>query len=147
MPIKYKVIKTKKQYYEYCNILEELDFSSSKTKDVEDEIELLVLLIEKWDADHNIFNEDADPIELLQILMKDHKMKAKDLADLLKMSKGYVSDILHYKKGLSKDVIRKLSERFAMSQEAFNRPYKLKIPPKKRIKNTRIKNKRRLSAA
>jgi len=32
---------------------------------------------------------------------------------------------LHYKKGMSKEVIRKLAERFAMRQEAFNRPYKL----------------------
>jgi HTH-type transcriptional regulator/antitoxin HigA len=45
----------------------------------------------------------------------------------LGVSKGYVSEILHYKKGLSKDVIRKLAERFKVTQEAFNREYKLKI--------------------
>jgi len=45
--------------------------------------------------------------------------------------KGYVSDILNYKKGLSKESIRMLSERFKLNQQAFNRPYKLAIPGKK----------------
>jgi HTH-type transcriptional regulator/antitoxin HigA len=57
------------------------------------------------------------------------ELKAKDLADWLGMSKGYVSDILHYKKGLSKEVIRKLAERFKIRQDAFNRPYNLKSLP------------------
>ena len=55
-------------------------------------------------------------------------MKAKDLVDLLGISKGYVSDILNYKKGFSKGVIRKLSGHFKVTQEAFNRPYKLVTP-------------------
>jgi len=124
MALKYTIIKTKSQYKDYCNKLEELVFSSSKTKAIKDEIDLLTLLIEKWDKEHNTF-EEVDPIRLLHSLMKDHNLKAKDLVELLSVSKGYVSDILHYKKGLSKEVIRKLSQHFKVSQEAFNRPYKL----------------------
>jgi HTH-type transcriptional regulator / antitoxin HigA len=127
MTLKYTIIKTKFQYKEYCNKLEELVFSSAKTKATQDEIELLTLLIEKWDKEHTTFKE-ADPIKLLHSLMKEHNLKAKDLVDLLGISKGYVSDILHYKKGLSKEVIRKLSAHFKLSQEAFNRPYKLIVP-------------------
>ena len=127
--LKYKVITSKTQYNQYCDILEELVFSSLKDRDTKDEIELLTVLIEKWDDDHNSFN-DVDPIRLLRSLMDDHNLKAKDLADLLMLSKGYVSDILNYKKGLSKDSIRILSERFKLSQEAFNRPYKLVTPAK-----------------
>jgi HTH-type transcriptional regulator / antitoxin HigA len=52
-------------------------------------------------------------------------MKAKDLVDLLGISKSYVSDIPNYRKGLSKNVIRKLAQRFKLRQEAFRRPYKL----------------------
>ncbi|MDP4265541.1 MAG: helix-turn-helix domain-containing protein [Bacteroidota bacterium] len=92
---------------------------------------LLTLLIEKWDAEHNSFRE-VDPVRLLHSLMEDHNMKAKDLVELLDVSKGYISDILHYKKGLSKEVIRKLAAHFKTSQEAFNRPYKLLIPPPKK---------------
>lgn len=57
--------------------------------------------------------------------MDDHHLTATALADILGVSKGYVSDILNYKKGLSKDVIRKLAEHFKVRQDAFNRPYPL----------------------
>src|SRR5258708_26693371 len=125
--LKYTVIRNKNQYKEYSNILEDLVFFSSKDKNTKNEIALLTLLIEKWDAEHNTFDE-VDPIQLLRSLMNDHNMKAKDLVELLDVSKGYVSDILNYKKGLSKDVIRKLSGHFKVSQEAFNSPYKLVVP-------------------
>ncbi|GGH60557.1 HTH-type transcriptional regulator/antitoxin HigA [Filimonas zeae] len=122
--LKYKVITSKVQYKEYCNILEQLVYSSSKDRNVKDEIALLTVLIEKWDAEHNTFAE-LDPIQLLHSLIRDHNLKAKDLVDILGVSKGYISDILNYKKGLSKEVIRKLSEHFKISQEALNRPYQL----------------------
>lgn len=67
-------------------------------------------------------------------------MKPKDLVDLLEISKGYVSEILHYKKGLSKEVIRKLAVYFKVSQEAFNRPYKLKVAENSRFKNASVMN-------
>jgi HTH-type transcriptional regulator / antitoxin HigA len=122
--LKYKVIGTKTQYSEYCRILEDLVFSDSKDRGISDEIDLLTVLIEKWDAEHNTFDE-IDPIRLLHSFMEDHKLKPKDLVTILGVSKGYVSEILHYKKGLSKEVIRRLAEYFKVTQEAFNRPYKL----------------------
>ena len=120
--LKYTVIKDLKQYKKYCDILEELILNDIKS--TKDEIELLTLLIEKWDNEHSTFN-DSDPIELLKALMEEHDLKAKDLVDILDLSKGTVSKILNYHKGLSKDTIWKLSDYFKLSQEAFNRPYKL----------------------
>ena len=140
--LQYKIIKTDAQYNKYCNMLEELTDSGKKNKIVQEEIELLTLLIEKYDAEHSTFG-DADPIELLKTLMKEHKMKAVDLADLLEISKGLVSDVLNYKKGLSKGVIRKLAERFKVSQEAFNRPYALAVARSSRLKKGRIAGKRK----
>jgi transcriptional regulator with XRE-family HTH domain len=58
--------------------------------------------------------------------MESHQLKAKDLVDMLGVSKSYVSEILNYTKGFSKVVIRKLAIYFKVSQEAFNRPYVLK---------------------
>ncbi|HYF31885.1 MAG TPA: helix-turn-helix domain-containing protein [Chitinophagaceae bacterium] len=136
--LKYTVIKNKTQYNQYCKKLEHLLDADAKTKSIQDEIELLTLLIEKWDADHNTFNT-IDPVQLLHSLLADHNMKARDLADILKVSKGYVSDILHYKKGLSKDVIRKLANRFKISQEAFNRPYKLIDQTNTTVRSTKRK--------
>ena len=34
--------------------------------------------------------------------------------------------MLNYKKGLSKDTVRILSQKFKLKQEAFNRPYELR---------------------
>lgn len=137
--LKYKVIKNKTQYKAYTGMLEELVFSGVKDADTKDEIALLTLLIETWDETHNTFNE-IDPVQLLHSLMKDHNMKAKDFVDLLGISKGYISDILHYKKGLSKEVIRKLSLYFKLSQEAFNRPYQLKVTANAHIRNASVMN-------
>jgi HTH-type transcriptional regulator/antitoxin HigA len=137
--LKYKVIKSSTQYKQYCNLLEELVCNSEKNEQMQEEIELLTLLIEKWDEQHNSF-EEADPIELLTSLMAQQGLKAKDLVEILGVSKGLVSDILNYKKGLSKDIIRNLSVYFKLSQEAFNRPYKLKNTLNSHLKNASVMN-------
>ncbi len=120
--LKYIVINSDNQYFKYCKILEELVFRDEEK--FEDEIELLELLIDKWDEEHNTF-EEVTPVELLKFLMKENGLKAKDLADILELSKGTVSKILNYQKGFSKETIRKLARHFKMQQEAFNRPYPL----------------------
>ena len=120
--LKYTIIKSQKQYNEYCKILEDLT-TANKNKS-SDEIDLLTVLIERWDDEHNSF-EDVDPIELIKSLMESNNIKAKDLGEILNLSKGTISKILNYQKGLSKETIRKLSNYFNISQEAFNRPYKL----------------------
>lgn len=131
--LKYTVIKDRAQYNRYCQRLEELLGCDSKEQIQQDEIDLLTLLIEKWDEQHNTLDE-VDPIRLLRSLMTDHKLKSKDLVDLLHVSKGYVSEILNYKKGLSKDAIRILAKHFNMSQEAFNKQYPLHSAGKSRKK-------------
>lgn len=139
--LKYKIIKETKQYEEYCNILEDLLCSGNNSK--EDEIELLSLLIEKWDNEHNTLF-DSDPIKLLKALMEEHNLKAVDLSDILDLSKGTVSKILNYHTGLSKDTILKLSNHFKLSQEAFNRPYTLKNKVNRHFRNASLMNTQKL---
>ena len=136
--LKYKVIKTDNQYQEYCAKLEEIMDAVISNSD-QDEVELLTLLIEKWDTGHNSF-VDVNPIELLKSLMSEHKLKSKDLVEILGVSKGLVSDILNYKKGLSKEIIRTLASYFSISQEAFNRSYKLKSPVNAHLRNASVMN-------
>ncbi len=138
--LKYTVIKDQEQYEKYCDILENLLLQDER--EVQDEIDLLTLLIEKWDNEHNTFN-DSDPIELLKRLMEEHNLKAKDLVEILGLSKGTVSKILNYNKGLSKDTIRRLSDYFKLSQEAFNRPYKLKNEVNRHFRNASLMNTRK----
>jgi len=121
--LKYTVIKEKSQYDQYCKQLETL-LESKLTEAIQDEIDLLTLLTEKYDEEHNTFQK-SDPITLLRSFMEDHHLKSQNLVEILGVSKGHVSDILNYKKGLSKEVIRKLADHFNVRQEAFNRHYKL----------------------
>lgn len=137
--LKYKVIKTEGQYKEYCNVLEELVSQENLSQELQDEAELITYLIEKWDEEHSTFY-DADPVQLLATLMMERGLKSKDLVEILGVSKGLVSDILHYKKGLSKEIIRSLSKVFKVSQEAFNRPYKLKVPENSHLRNASVMN-------
>ena len=131
--LQYKVIKTINQYKAYCNLLEELVVIKKKTRHQQDTVDLLTLLVEKWDEEHNTFS-DTDPV-LLDYLIKENKLKAVELAGELEVSKSLISDILHYRRRLSRDIIRKLSNRFKVSQEHFNKPYKLASKGKSRVKN------------
>ena len=135
--LKYTIIKTKRQYNEYCNIIEEL--LTQDNKNISDEIDLLNLLIEKWDAEHNSF-DDLNPVELIKALMEENNLKSKDLIEILDLSKGTISKILNYHKGLSKDTIRKLSHFFKVSQEAFNRPYRLVNEVNRHFRNASLMN-------
>lgn len=135
--LKYTIIKTEEQYKEYCDKLEVLICEDNKT--IQDEIDLLTLLIEKWDKEHNTLLE-LEPIEILKALMADHKLKSKDLVEILGLSKGTVSKILNYQKGLSKETIRRLSNYFKLSQEAFNRPYKLINEVNRHFRNASLMN-------
>ncbi len=117
-----RIIRSKEQYYNYCDRLENFVLEDNPSR--QDEIELLTLVIGKWDND-NISIPELSPVELIKVLMSEHRLKSSDLAEIVGLSKGTVSKILNYHKGLSKESIRKLSEHFKVSQEALNRPYTL----------------------
>lgn len=138
--LQYTIVRTEDQYIRYCNELEELVFQKEGSN--EDVIELLTLLIEKWD-DENYKMPEIDPVQLLKLLMEEHGLKAKDLTEILKLSKGTISKILNYRKGISKETIRKLADHFAMRQEAFNRPYRLKDKINKSFRNAALMNTRK----
>ena len=57
------------------------------------------------------------------------------MTEILGIGKSYVSGILNYIKGLSKEVVRKLANYFKVRQEVFNRPYKLASHVKANIRN------------
>jgi HTH-type transcriptional regulator/antitoxin HigA len=135
--LKYTIIKDLSQYNDYCDKLEGL-LTKDEVK-FQDEIDLLTLLIEKWDNEHNSFN-DSDPIQILKTLMDEHELKAKDLVKILDLSKGTISKILNYHKGLSKDTIRKLGDYFKVSQETFNRHYRLTNDVNRHFRNASLMN-------
>ena len=119
-----KVIKSKDQYYQYCDELESLTAIIPITSENEDRIELLRVLIDKWDEEHHPSME-IHPVELLKQLMEIHDLNASELSRNTGVDKTVLSKILNNKKGFSKDIIRALATYFKVNQEAFNRPYSL----------------------
>jgi len=131
--LKYKIIKDKNQYDVYCNTLHEL-LGSAINAETQDEIELLTLLIEYYDRQHNGSGK-SDPITLLRSFMEDHRLKPHQLAAVLHISDGDITAVLNYKKRLSKVLIRKLAAYFKVREEAFNTYYQLKNDMEDQEKN------------
>ena len=135
--LKYTVIKTEPQYQSYCTQLEALVAAPNPSVATQEEIDLLTLLIETWDHAHATLPA-ADPIEVLRSLMAGRNLLAKDMVAVLGLSKGAVSDILNRRRGLSKEVIRRLASCFQVSQETFNRPYELAVATASLPRNSRV---------
>jgi len=138
MEKKYTIIRTIDQYDEYCNELERLVLDETE-KNKDDDIELLTLLIEKWDKE-NLPKIDSDPIQLIRALLQQNKLKSKDFSEILGVNKSTASRILNYQKGLSKRSIRIIAEHFSISQESLNKPYKLKHKLNRKFKNASLMN-------
>jgi len=135
--MEYKIIKSSSQYEAYCNKLHEL-VKDPLTRE-SDEVELLTLLVEKWESE-NIRLSVLNPIETIKALMKEHKLNASELSEILNLSKGTISKMLNYSKGLSKETIRNLASYFKLNQEVFNQPYKLENEINRKFKDASLMN-------
>jgi len=73
-----------------------------------DEMEVLGLLIEKYEEVHFPMN-DADPIDMIKFMMDQQGLKKKDLIPYIG-SASKVTEVLNGTRSLSLSMIRKLSE-------------------------------------
>ena len=124
--MKYKIIKSLSQYNQYCDKHESLMIKGEDKH--ADEIELLELLIE--DYDQRMIKEksrELNPVELLKSLLKDSGITQSELSKSINVSRQLISDVLGYRRNISKEMMIKLSKYFSMSQEAFSRAYELKV--------------------
>jgi HTH-type transcriptional regulator/antitoxin HigA len=127
--MKYKKIHSSDVYNEYCDLHEKLGLEDEQK--YKDEIDLLEILIDEYDSRLSTFHKNLNPVELLDSILKDENISMSDLAEELGVTRQLVSDILRYRRNISKKMIDKLSKRFAMRPEAFSRPYKLKLAKSK----------------
>ncbi len=113
-----KVIRTEKENEAYIEILEDLDRRSRTVTRAEKELaELLTLLIEDFEGKRYQLPH-AKPLEVLHFLMDQHGLRQKDLTDVFG-TPSIVSEVLHGKRDLNKEHIKRLSERFHISPELF----------------------------
>jgi HTH-type transcriptional regulator/antitoxin HigA len=98
--------------------LEELDRKGSRISAAERRMaELLTLLIEDFEDKHYALKA-ASPVKVLSELMLANNLKQKDLVDIFG-TPSIISEVLHGKRQLTTEHIRRLSRRFHVSPEVF----------------------------
>lgn len=126
--MKYSEIVNKKQYSEYCDRHLELGNLLGKGKadaDMKNEYYILDLIIEDYQRKQTNPFEKLTPVDLLKALMEENGYSGYKLSRELNISQSVISEILNYKRGFSKDVITKLSEKFKVGKDSFLKEYEL----------------------
>jgi HTH-type transcriptional regulator / antitoxin HigA len=111
------VIHTEAENEHYLRVLEILDAKPHPTAAEQELAELLTLLIEDFEERYYTL-KPASPIEHIVELMAIHDLKQKDLVDIFG-TPSIVSEVLHGKRQLTTEHIRRLSERFQVTPELF----------------------------
>ena len=121
----YTLIKNRKQYDKYCDQLENL--TEEYKSEYDDEIELLSFLIQKYnDEQTEKYLLNLNPVELLIDLISENDITQKELSRRINVSPQLISDIIKYRREITKSVALKLSEEFKLNFYVFLKPYKLK---------------------
>lgn len=111
-----KPIRSKKDYQTALERLQKIFDAGSGTKEG-DELELLSILIEKYEDEH--FPIDApSPIEAIRFRMEQMGYKQKDLAKVIGF-KSHVSELLNHKRKLNLDMVRVLHRTLNIPLEAL----------------------------
>ena len=112
------VIHTEEENEHFVGILEKLERRSTQWTAAEAKLaELLTLLIEEFE-DKNYQLKAATPIEVLLELMESNDLKQKDLADVFG-AESTVSAVINGKRDMTREHIKRLSERFNVSPAVF----------------------------
>jgi HTH-type transcriptional regulator/antitoxin HigA len=116
-----KPIKTKKDYQ---NALERLEliFDSKKGSANGDELEILGILIEKYENEHFPIGF-PDPIEAIKFRMEQLGYNQTDLAKIVGL-KSRASEILNKKRKLTLEMIRLLHDNLKIPTEVLIQAYK-----------------------
>ncbi len=115
-----KPIKTEKDYQKAMKRLEQIFDARPNTKEG-DELDILALLIEKYEDEHYPI-EAPDPIEAIKFRMEQMGYKQKDLAEIIGY-KGRVSEILNRKRKLTLEMVRSLHEKMSIPLASLIKAY------------------------
>jgi len=104
----------------YTEVLIRLTSLARPSRSEEDAIELLTLLIERYE-EANYPIPSADPIAVVRFLLEHQNLTQRDLIPEFG-SESAVSMFLSGERKLTLDQVRKLSHRFKLSADAFINP-------------------------
>jgi HTH-type transcriptional regulator/antitoxin HigA len=113
-------IKTKKDYEQATARLEQV-FDAKPGTPESDELEILGILIEKYEDEHFPINL-PDPIEAIKFRMEQLSYSQSDLAEVVGL-KSRASEILNKRRKLTLEMIRRLHERLQIPTEVLIQAY------------------------
>ncbi len=111
------LIRSEEQLAAYTRALYKLTAEPRTTPAQMEAIELLTLLIERYEEEHYTVPE-ASPADVLRFLLEQHGLKQRDLAADLG-GESVVSEVLSGKRKLNASHIEQLSKRFHVSPAVF----------------------------
>ena len=111
------LIHSDEELTEYTEALFDLTAKAAPSPEEEEAIELLTLLIERYETERYPV-PDADPIDVLRFLLDQNGLSQRDIAEELG-SESTVSLILSGRRLLNRDHITRLSQRFHVSPAVF----------------------------
>jgi len=112
-----RLIHSDVELAEYTKALFALTAKADPTADEEEAIELMTLLVERYEAERFPLPE-AEPVDVLRFLLERNGLSQRDLAPELG-SESTVSLVLSGKRQLNRDHIARLSRRFNVSPAVF----------------------------
>lgn len=115
-----KPIKTKKDYAQALERLE-LIFDAKKNSNEGDELEVLSILIEKYE-DKNFPIGLPDPIEAIKFRMEQLGYTQADLAKVVGL-KSRASEILNKKRKLSLEMVRQIHDKLKIPTDVLIQAY------------------------
>ena len=115
-----KPIRTKKDYQQALDRLEMI-FDAKKGSPDGDELEILGMLIERYENEHFPVGF-PDPIEAIKFRMEQLGYNQSDLANVVGL-KSRASEILNKKRKLSLEMIRQIHDRLNIPTEVLIQAY------------------------
>lgn len=117
----FKLIKNELDYNKALKRLDKIFHAEKGTKE-SDELEILIMLIEKYETETVGEFPDPDPIEAIKFKMEQMEMTQNDLAKVIGL-KSRASEILSRKRPMSINIIRKLSKALLIPADILIQPY------------------------
>jgi HTH-type transcriptional regulator/antitoxin HigA len=112
-----RLIHSEAELADYTQALFDLTANADPTPDEEEAIELMTLLIDRYEQEHYAVPE-AEPADVLRFLLERNGLSQRDIAPELG-SESTVSLVLSGKRHLNRDHIARLSRRFKVSPAVF----------------------------
>ena len=116
-------IKTKRDYLAALKAIESLWNTREGSKDA-DRLELLVILVEAYEAKHFPI-PNPDPIGFLSHVMESRQLTRKDLEPYIG-SRARVTEVLNRQRPLTLPMIRRLADGLKLPADVLIAPYELR---------------------